>query len=67
MSSEEEKRILKDIEKSGYPLEVDVIEQFMKKYWSVFPQYPYFDKQKERMRAIDMVAYYPAEMRAFIR
>lgn len=65
MSSEKEKRILKDIEKSGYPLEVDVIEQFMKKYWSVFPQYPYFDKQKERMRAIDMVAYYPAEMRAF--
>lgn len=56
MSTDEERKILEDIKKTGYPLEVDVANWLIEKGWSVFPQYPYFDKQAKKIRAIDMVA-----------
>lgn len=38
-------------------LEVDVLNVLMAKSWSVYPQYPYIDKQTGKTRAIDMVVH----------
>lgn len=56
MSTNEERRILDDIKKTGYPLEVDVARWLMEKGWSIFPQYAYTDKRTAKIRSIDMLA-----------
>lgn len=58
MSTEEERNILDDMEKTGFPLEVDVTNWLMEKGWSVFPQYTYFDEHTKKIRAIDVLAFY---------
>ena len=56
MSTDEERRILDDIKKTGYPLEMDVTRQFMEKGWSVFPEYIYSDESTGKLRTIDILA-----------
>jgi len=56
--SEEMRKILEELEKTGYPLQVDVIDQLMKNGWSVFPEYTYYDKNTMKLRAIDAFAIY---------
>lgn len=55
MSTEEERRILDDIKKTGYPLEVDVARLLMEKGWGVFPQWVYSDERTKKIRTIDML------------
>jgi hypothetical protein len=56
--SDKEETILKDVEESGYPLEVDVANWLIEKGWSPIPQYVYTDEKTKKMRTIDFVAYY---------
>lgn len=56
MSTEEERRILEDIKKTGYPLEVDVARWLMEKGWGVFPQWAYVDEITKKVRTIDLLA-----------
>jgi hypothetical protein len=50
-------KILQDIAKTGYPLEIDVIDSLMKKGWSVVPQFIYHDQVTNAIRTIDCVSY----------
>jgi hypothetical protein len=54
----EKRKILEDIEKTGYPLEVDASTWLIEDGWSVHPEWPYFDKQTGKLRAIDVLADY---------
>lgn len=54
MSSEKERRILEKIRESGYPFEVEVVNQLLKEMWAVQPQYSYIDKRTGKMRSIDI-------------
>lgn len=56
MSTEEKRKILDEIKKTGYPLEVNVTRQLMEKGWSVFPQFVYSDETTEKLRTIDILA-----------
>lgn len=56
MSTDHERKILNDMEKSGFFLEIDVLNSLMQKGWAVFPQYSYSDVQSGKIRAIDMIA-----------
>jgi hypothetical protein len=55
---EEEKEILEDIEKTGYPLEVDISTWLIEDGWSVIPEWSYFDGETGKPRAIDVLADY---------
>jgi hypothetical protein len=55
MSTEHERRILERIEKTGYPLEVDVTDWLIQRKWSVFPQYPFLDETRT-LRSVDLIA-----------
>jgi hypothetical protein len=48
------------MEKSGFLLEVDVLNWLMQKSWTIYPQYPYIDKETKKTRTIDVLAH-PAE------
>jgi hypothetical protein len=54
MSTDEENRLLKQIEMTGYPVEVDVTDYLIQKKWSVSPQYPFLDEGK--LRSVDLIA-----------
>ena len=56
MSTDEERRILDDIKKTGYPFEIDVARVLMEKGWAVFPQWVYPDRRTKKIRTIDMLA-----------
>lgn len=43
------------IRESGYPLEVEIINQLLKERWAVQPQYTYIDKQTGSIRSIDIL------------
>ena len=58
MTTPEEKKILENIEKTGYPLEIDVSTWLIEDGWKAYPEWSYFDKQTGAMRAIDIVADY---------
>jgi hypothetical protein len=55
--NEEEQKILDKIHKTGYPLEVDVLDWLLQEGWSVFPEYIYLDKKEKKIRTIDIVAH----------
>ena len=57
MSESLEKKLIEDLEKSGFMLEVDVLNELMEKGWIVYPQYTYVASQTNKIRAIDMVAH----------
>jgi hypothetical protein len=46
------------LKRTGYPLEVEVIDALMNKGWAVFPEYTYYDENTKKLRAIDALAYY---------
>ena len=56
MSEDEIKRILKDIEKQGFPLEVKTSEVLEARGWEVTNQVAYLDYEKEKYRTVDIVA-----------
>lgn len=58
MSTDEERKILDDIKKSGYPLEIDVTHWLIENGWSVFPQYTYLDAETKKIRTIDALVIY---------
>lgn len=61
MSTDERKKILEDIEKTGYPLEIDVINRFMEAGWSVIPQYIYRDEHTGKLKSVDIVSFFGKE------
>lgn len=61
MSAEERKKILEDIKKTGYPLEIDVINWLMEAGWSVIPQYIYRDKHTGKIKSVDIVSFFGKE------
>jgi hypothetical protein len=57
LDEEVRKRIFEDMDKSGYTLEVDVLNWLMQKSWAVHPQYTYIDKITQKLRSVDVVAH----------
>ena len=56
MSEDERKRILKDIETQGFPLEVKT-SKFLKTYgWGVINQLAYMDYEEQKFRTVDISA-----------
>jgi len=51
------KKILKDLIKSGYPLEIVVLKKLLHKGWKVNPQYHYEDKIEGKNRSVDFISY----------
>lgn len=60
MSSEEKRKILEDLEKTGFSLEVDVANCLVDEGWFIYPQYGYYDKESEKLRTVDFVGSYPS-------
>ena len=58
LSSDEIRKIKEDVEKSGFPLEVEVHEILRKFDWRVLHQQLFLDKDTEKERSIDIVAFY---------
>lgn len=56
MSEDEVKRILKDIEKQGFPLEVKTSEVLEAHGWEVTNQVAYLDHEEEKYRTVDILA-----------
>jgi len=47
------------IEKSGYPLEIDIGDMLRRDGWVVFHQYPYIDRNENKLRLIDILSIKP--------
>ena len=56
MSEDERKRILKDIEAQGFPLEVETSEVFEAHGWEVTNQVTYLDYEEKKYRTVDIGA-----------
>ena len=56
MSHNEKKRILRDIEEQGFPLEVKTSEVLEAQGWEVSNQVAYLDYEKRKQRTVDIVA-----------
>lgn len=56
VSTEQERKILNDLDLSGFTLEIDILNCLMKKGWFAFPQYGYVDKQTNKLRTVDIVS-----------
>lgn len=56
--SEEERRILKEMEERGVPLEIDIANWLHEKRLLVAPQFAYLDSQTGKIRTIDFLAFY---------
>jgi hypothetical protein len=57
-----ESRVKKEIEKSGLPTEIRATYSLNNEGWTVFNEYPYLDKDENKIRALDIVA-----NKAFVR
>lgn len=56
MSEDERKRILKDIEAQGFPLEVETSEVLEAHGWEITNQVAYMDYEKKKYRTVDILA-----------
>ena len=56
MSTVNEKKILDELDLSGFSLEIDVLNCLIKNGWFVYPQYVYVDEQTNKLRTVDIVA-----------
>ncbi|MFB0514139.1 MAG: hypothetical protein ACETVQ_01030 [Candidatus Bathyarchaeia archaeon] len=56
MTDDERKRILKDIEAQGFPLEVETSEVLEAHGWEVTNQFAYMDYEREKFRTVDILA-----------
>jgi hypothetical protein len=57
-----EKRIIKDLEKSGYPLEIYTTSVLESKGWEVINQDGYLDAEEGKWRTIDISAFMRIEL-----
>jgi len=48
------KQICKDLQKSGYPLEISVMKLLMQFDWKVIPQHYYVDPDESKGRTLDL-------------
>jgi len=51
--------IKKIIEKSGYPLEIDIANILRQRKWMVFHQFPYLEKIEKKIKLVDLYAINP--------
>jgi len=54
--SNEEEKILSDLERSGYPLEINATSILESNGWNVINQEGYFDLESNKWRTIDIIA-----------
>ena len=52
---DENKRVADAIEKSGFPLEVEMMELLESRGWSVFPSTFYHDKDDDQFKEVDLI------------
>nr|MDO8080825.1 hypothetical protein [Candidatus Freyarchaeota archaeon] len=61
MAKDEIGFIKKEIERSGFPLEIEISSILKEDEWEVLPSSPYYDKDEGKWREIDIKAYKSAE------
>ena len=59
MSNVRERKILEELEKTGYPLEVDVSDALLENGWLIVPQYVTHDQHTGKLRTLDVWAARP--------
>jgi hypothetical protein len=57
------KKIVEYIEKTGYPLEIEISSLLENSKWAVTGNYPYVDPEKGGLREIDVYATFPSAFR----
>jgi hypothetical protein len=55
VSTIDEREILEDIKKTGYPLEVHVADVMEENGWLIFPEYPSYDRRTKKIRTLDVL------------
>jgi hypothetical protein len=53
----EQKRIIEDMQKTGFPLEIVAGTRFIDKNWKVRPQEAFYDEDERKSRKIDFIAH----------
>ena len=56
MSTDNERKILNDLDLSGFTLEIDILNCLIKKGWFAYSQYGYVDKQTNKIRTVDIAS-----------